>query len=160
MTTKTFKATVVREGPMVYIPLPFDPKATFGAVRAPVTVSLNGHTFRSRIVAMGGPVCVGLTKANRAAAGLDGGETLEVTLALDTAPRTVTPPADLVRALKTAGALAAFKAMSYTHQREHVEAIEDAKKPETRARRIEAAVAMVAAKKLAAAKKAAAARTR
>ena len=160
MTTKTFKGTVAREGPMCYIPLPFDPKAVFGAVRAPVTVTLNGLTFRSRIVAMGGPVCIGLTKANRAAAGLEGGETLDVTLALDTAPRTVTPPPDLVRALKAAGALAAWTALSYTHQREHAEAIEDAKKPETRARRIDAAVAMVAAKKPAAAKKRAPAKKR
>ena len=151
--TKTFKATVVREGPMCYVPLPFDPKAAFGAVRAPVMVTLNGHTFRSRVVAMGGPICVGLTKANRAAAGLEGGETVDVTVALDTAPRTVTPPADLLRALKAAGALAAWKALSYTHQREHVEAIEDAKKPETRTRRIEASVAMVAARKAAPANK-------
>ena len=144
---KTFTATVVREGPMCYIPLPFDPKAAFGAVRAPVTVTFNGCTFRSRIVAMGGPICVGLTKANRAAAGVVGGERVDVTVALDTAPRTVTASADLARALKAAGALDAWKALSYTHQREHVEAIEDAKKPETRTRRIEGAVAMVAAKR-------------
>ena len=144
---KTFEATVVREGSMVYVPLPFDPKAAFGAVRAPVTVTLNGYTFRTRVVAMGGPICVGLTKATRAAAGIEGGETLDVTVALDSAPRTVTPPADLVRALKAAGALDAWKALSYTHQREHVEAIEDAKKPETRTRRIEGAVAMVAVKR-------------
>lgn len=158
--TKTFNATVVRDGPMCYIPLPFDPKAAFGAVRAPVTVTFNGHTFRSRIVAMGGPICVGLTKANRAAAGVEGGERVDVTVALDTAPRTVTAPGDLTRALKAAGALDAWKALSYTHQREHVEAIEDAKKPETRTRRIEAAVAMVSAKKPAAAKKSAVAKKR
>jgi hypothetical protein len=96
---------------------------------------------------MGGPVCIGLRREHREAAGLNGGETVAVTVALDTAPRTVDAPADLLRALRAApGTLVAWKALSYTHQREHVDAIEDAKKAETRARRIDAAVAMVVAK--------------
>ena len=75
------------------------------------------------------------------------GETVKVQVGLDTAPRTVTAPADLLRALKAVpGALDAWQASSYTHQREHVEAIDAAKKPETRERRVAAAVAMVAAK--------------
>ena len=54
------------------------------------------------------------------------------------------PPGDLVKALKASpGALERWRALSYTHQREHVEAIEEAKKPETRARRIAAAVGML-----------------
>jgi uncharacterized protein YdeI (YjbR/CyaY-like superfamily) len=57
----------------------------------------------------------------------------------------VTPPADLVKALKARpGALEAWRKLSFTHQREHVEAIEGAKKPETRTRRIDAAVEAVA----------------
>ena len=96
---------------------------------------------------MGGPFCVPLRESHRKAAGLEGGETVKVQVGLDTAPRTVTAPADLLRALKAVpGAIDAWKASSYTHQREHVEAIEGAKKPETRERRIAAAVAMVAAK--------------
>ena len=66
------------------------------------------------------------------------------TLDLDTEKREVTPPADFVKALKAAPtAWERWRALSYTHQREHVEAIEDAKKAETRARRIAAAVAML-----------------
>ena len=61
-------------------------------------------------------------------------------------PRTVEAPPDLVRALKAAGALAGWEALSFTHQREHVEAIEDAQRPQTRASRIENAVAMIAAR--------------
>lgn len=56
---------------------------------------------------------------------------------------TLTTPADLVAALKAAGALARWEALSFSHQREHVEAIEEAKKPETRARRIANAVRMI-----------------
>ena len=66
---------------------------------------------------------------------------------LDTGKREVTPPKDLVKALKAADAIDAWRAMSFTHQREHVEAIEQAKKPETRTRRIERALEMVTAKK-------------
>ena len=143
---QSFSGTVERDGTSCFIALPFDPKAVFGTVRAPVAVTVNGYAFRSRVVAMGGPACIGLRREHREAVGLSGGETVAVTVALDTAPRTVTAPADLLRALKAApDALAGWKALSYTHQREHVEAIEDARKPETRARRIAAAVAMVAA---------------
>jgi uncharacterized protein YdeI (YjbR/CyaY-like superfamily) len=59
----------------------------------------------------------------------------------------VKPPADLVRALKAASAWERWQDLSFTHQREHVEAIEDAKKPETRVRRIERAVQMIRLKR-------------
>jgi hypothetical protein len=144
MTSKTFKATIVREGSMCLIPLPFDPKAVFGKVRAPVKVTLNGYTYRSTIAAMGGPACIPLRRSNREAAGLEGGETLDVRLDLDTDVRDVTPPADFVKALKSApGAWDRWQKSSYSHRREHVEAIEGAKKPETRARRIAGAVKML-----------------
>lgn len=147
MTTRRFKATVVREGPMCCVPLPFDPAAVFGRVRAPVKVTINGHTYRSTIAAMGGPPCIPLRKSNREAAGVDGGDTVEVRLELDTEPREVAPPADLVKALKAMPpAWERWQDLSYSHQREHVEAIEGAKKPETRARRIERAIAMVSAR--------------
>src|SRR5439155_15514645 len=141
MASRTFTTTIVRNGAACFVPLPFDPKAVFGRVRAPVKVTLNGYTFRSTIAAMGGPACIPLRRSHREAAGLEGGETLDVRLELDADPRIVEPPADLVRALKKApGAWDRWRALSFTHQREHVEAIEGAKKPETRARRIAAAV--------------------
>jgi hypothetical protein len=144
MPAKTFRATIVRDGSACYIPIDFDPKAVFGKVRAPVRVTLNGHTYRSTIAAMGGPPCVPLRKSNREAAGLEGGETLNVRLELDTDPRIVEPPSDFVRALKQApGAWDGWRQLSYSHQREHVEAIEEAKRSETRVRRIENAVRMI-----------------
>jgi hypothetical protein len=147
MTTKTFKATVVRDGSTCFIPVTFDPKAVFGKVRAPVKVRLNGYTYRSTIAAMGGPPFIPLRRSNREAAGLEGGETLDVRLDLDTEIREVKPPADLVKGLKAAPpAWDRWRELSYTHQREHAEAIEEAKKPETRARRIEAAVRAIRAR--------------
>ena len=147
MVTKTFRTTIVRDGSMCLIPVTFDPKAVFGKVRAPVKVTLNGHTYRSTIAAMGGPPCIPLRRSNREAAGLEGGETLEVRLDLDTDAREVKPPADFVKALKAAPpAWHRWRELSYTHQREYAEAIEEAKKPETRARRIEGAVRAIRAR--------------
>jgi hypothetical protein len=138
MSARTFRTTLFRDGSTCFIPLTFDPREAFGKVRAPVTVTLNGYTFRSTIAAMGGPACIPLRRSNREAAGLDGTETLDVRIALDSEPRVVKVPADLARALKAAPpAWDAWQALSYSHQREHVEAIEAAQKPETRARRIE-----------------------
>jgi hypothetical protein len=143
-----FKGTVKRHGGPGFIELPFDPKAVFGKVRAPVKVTLNGYSFRTTIVAMGGPACIGLRTSHREAAGLEGGETIEARIELDVEPRVVTPPPDLVKALKAAPpAWDRWRELSYTHQREHFEAVEGAKKPETRARRITNAVTTVRAMK-------------
>jgi len=144
MSAKSFRTTVVRTGSACVIPLTFDPKLVFGKLRAPVKVTVNGYTYRSTIAAMGGPPCVPLRRSHREAAGLQGNETLTVRLELDTEPREIDPPPDFLLALKaSAGALQRWRALSYSHQREHVEAIEAARKPETRARRIAAAVARI-----------------
>jgi hypothetical protein len=141
---KTYTVRIEQDGAMSAIPVPFDPKAAFGKMRAPVKVTLNGYTYRSTIACMGGPPFVPLRKSHREAAGVAGGKALAIRLELDEAPRVVDVPADLAAALKKVpGAREGWKALSYTHQREHVEAIEDAKKPETRARRVERAVGMV-----------------
>lgn len=128
-----------------YFELPFDPKEVFGKVRAPVKVTINGFSFRTTVAHMGEGPFIGLNRANRAGAGVAGGERVRVRLELDTEPRVVVPPADLARALRAnAAARAAWAKLSYTHRREHVEAIEEAKRPETRARRIAGAVKQLA----------------
>jgi len=140
MTSKTFKTTIVRNGSMCYIPVTFDPKPVFGKTRAPVKVTLNGFTYRSTIATMGGPPCIPLRRSNREAAGLEGGETLDVRLELDTEKRVVKPPADLVKALKASGSWERWSTLSYSHQREHVEAIEGARQADTRTRRVQKAI--------------------
>lgn len=127
---------------MTSLPVPFDPREAFGKTRAPVVVSIGGHSFRSTICTMGQGPFVPLRRSNREAAGVEAGQRVKITLTLDDQPRVVTPPRDLSTALKRAGVLAAWKSLSFTHQREHVEAIESAKKPETRMRRIDACVKM------------------
>ncbi len=144
---KTFKATLERDGAMCFIPVPFDPKPVFGRIRAPVKVTLNGYTYRSTIASMGNGPCIPLRRSNREGARLAGTETLSITLELDTEKRVVKPPPDLSKALKAAPPTwERWQELSYSHQREHVEAIEEAKKPETRARRVSLAVSMVGAR--------------
>lgn len=114
--------------------------------RPKVAVTLNGYTYRSTVAVMGGQFMLPLAKAHREAAGVKPGQKVEVTLELDTAPREVEIPKDFAAALKKAGLRAAFDKLAFTHRKEHVRAIEEAKAAETRARRIDKALAMVAAK--------------
>lgn len=120
----------------------------FGQGKRPkVTVTLKGYTYRSTVAVMGGKYLLPLAKVHREAAGVrDTPEKVEVTLELDTAPREVEVPKDLAAALKKAGLRAAFDKLAFTHRKEHVRAIEEAKAPETRLRRIDKALAMVAEK--------------
>lgn len=147
MASRRARVTLVSDGSMCAVPVPFDPKVVFGRVRAPVRVTLNGYTYRSTIASMGGAVCIPLRKSHREAAGLTGSETLDVVIELDAEPRTVKPPADLVRALRAAPpAWERWQELSFTHQREYAEAVEGARKPETRVRRIERAVSEIGAR--------------
>jgi hypothetical protein len=137
MSSQTITVQIYRDGAMCFIPVPFDPKPLFGKLRAPVKVTLNGYTYRSTIAAMGGVRGIPLRKSNREAAGLNGGETLRVKIELDTEVREVRVPADLERELQASEAARdKWQTLSYTLKREHVEAIERAKKVETRARRL------------------------
>jgi len=137
MLHKTVTVTIHREGSACYIPVNFDPKAVFGKIRPPVKVTLNGYTYRSTIASMGGITGIPLRKSNREAAGLIGGENIAVTIELDAEPREVKPPHDLARALRAnSQSLKKWQSLSYTRRREIAEAIENAKKPATRARRL------------------------
>lgn len=122
--------------------LDFDVKDVFGRARAPVRATINGYSFETTTIAMGGVFYLGVNKAHQAGARVRPGDTFEVLLELDEAPRFVNPPSDLAEALAaSAPARAAWDALSYTHQKEHVQSIEGAKRPETRARRLARTIA-------------------
>jgi hypothetical protein len=114
--------------------------------RPKLNVTVNGMTYRSTVAVMGGGYFVAFTKDHRARTGLKAGDAIEVTVELDSAPRDVIAPQDLLDAIDAAGVLNAWERMSYTHRKEHVRSIEEAKAPETRQRRIDKAVAMAAAR--------------
>lgn len=137
----TFTVTPRFDGDMSAIPIGFDQRAVFGMARPPVVVTINGYSYRSTIAIMRGETFVPLRRSHRKAAGVISGQAYDVTLALDTAPRTVDLPDDLAAALDTVGARAGWDALSFTTRREHVETIAAAKRPETRDKRVSAAVA-------------------
>lgn len=114
--------------------------------RPKVVVTLKRYTYRSTVAVMRGKFLIPLAKEHRASIGVKDGETVSVTLDLDMAPREVAVPDDLAAALEAAGLRATFDALAFTHRKEHVRAIEEAKKPETRLKRIEKAVEMVRGK--------------
>ena len=104
--------------------------------RVPVNVTLNGVRYRSTIAVYGGKFSLPARKEIREAAKLAPGKRAHVTLETDAAERTVMVPSDLARALSSAKKRPAFDALSFTHRKEHVEAVTGAKRPETRAVRI------------------------
>jgi hypothetical protein len=110
--------------------------------RPPVTATINGFTYRTSVAALGGRFLMPVSAQVRQDAGVAAGDVVDVDLELDETPRTVTVPDDLAAALaQDAAAAAAFGRLSYSHQQRHVLAIESAKAPETRQRRIAKTVA-------------------
>jgi hypothetical protein len=141
---KKFEA-VIREGRGggAFVEVPFDVKATFGSARARVAVTFDGVSYRGTIAPMGGASLIGILKDIRSKIGKDIGDKVRVTLELDTALREVTLPADVRAALREARLEAAFEKLSYTHRKEHINAVEEAKQSQTRARRIDKLIAML-----------------
>ena len=141
--SRTFPLTLL-EGSLQVV-LPFDPRTVFGRARPPVVVTIGDYTYRSTVCTMRGVTFVPLRRSHREGAGVVEGTPVDVTLTLDTEPRSIAAPDDLRAALEEAGAWDRWQKLAYTHQREHVEAVEGAKKPETRARRIAKCVATLSA---------------
>jgi Bacteriocin-protection, YdeI or OmpD-Associated/Domain of unknown function (DUF1905) len=138
-----FRAYVEPAEPMRGLEVPPEVVEALGGGRRPkVTITINGHSWKSRVAIMRGRHLLGLSNANRQAAGVVTGDEVEVEVEFDAEPRVVVEPADFVRALDADPvARAAYDRLAYSHKREHVLAIESAKRPETRIRRIESAVA-------------------
>jgi len=125
------------------IEVPAEIVAALGAgKRPPVVVEVNGYQYRSTVAPMGGKYLLPFSAERRTESGIKGGDAIDVELTLDTAPRTVEIPDDLQAALDASPtAAAAWSKLSYTHQKEHVRSVLDAKKADTRTRRIDAAIA-------------------
>jgi Domain of unknown function (DUF1905)/Bacteriocin-protection, YdeI or OmpD-Associated len=123
----------------------FAPKvvdALGGGKRPPVSVTINGHTFRSTVAVMGGKYMLGINADVRAAAGVAGGDMVDVDVELDTAPREVSVPPELSKALARNPKLKKFfDQLSYSKKRLHTVPIESAKTEETRQRNLDKAIA-------------------
>lgn len=127
--------------------IPFNVEKAFGSrARVPVRGTINGFAFRSSVFPMGdGRHYMVVNKGVRDGARAKAGDTIKVVMERDDEPRVIEPPGDFASALKSnKAAQAMWDQLSYSHKRAHVSSIEEAKRPETRARRIEKAVADLA----------------
>jgi hypothetical protein len=139
-----FEATIEKRGNGHLLEIPFDVKAEWGKARAPVTATIDGHTFRSTVAVYGGRYLLGLNSGVREAAGVQAGDRVEVNLELDTEVRTVDPPPELSVAFEREPEVRAFfDSLSFTHRKEYVRWIEEAKKEETRQARAAKALVML-----------------
>jgi hypothetical protein len=112
--------------------------------RPKVRVTIGPHTYRSTVAVYGGEFFLPLNRSDRASAGAAAGDDVDVDIEIDVEPRVVSAPADLTAALeRDEQARRYFDGLSFSHKREYVAWIEEAKKAETRQRRIVKAVAML-----------------
>ncbi len=148
MARATFDAELVPSargsgGHLVVIP-PDVVSALGGGGRIPVAATFNGAPYRGSIVSMGGRMMLGVTKAVMSAAGASVGDTLHVVVSNDEQPREVEVPDDLAATLRAdRAARERFDALSFTRRRELAVSIAEAQRPDTRARRLERALAML-----------------
>jgi hypothetical protein len=140
------ETTLLERGPAAAVVLDQEQVAAVGegAKRFPVLASVNGYTWRTSVMRMGGEFLVGLNRDVRDQAGVNAGDRVAVKLELDIAPREVEVPEALQAALAADQvARAAFEGMAYTHRKEYARWIAEAKREETRERRLAKAVQML-----------------
>jgi Domain of unknown function (DUF1905)/Bacteriocin-protection, YdeI or OmpD-Associated len=128
-------------GAGTFVQVPRELNAKLGLKGRPkVQAMIAGHPYRGSLMPAGdGTFILGVLKAIQRSAGVTRGDTIAVELELDTAPRVIEPPPDLARALaRSSRAAAAWEKLSYTAKREIAQSLEEAKRPETRGRRLTA----------------------
>ena len=144
--SETFRATIQQTGKTacgIEVPEAVV-TALGGSKRPPVVVTLDHYTYRSTVAPMGGGFWVGVNSEHREASGLKGGDEVQVTLALDAAPRELEVPAELASALaQDPIAKAFFDGLSYSNKRVFTLSVEGTNNPETKARRVEKALALM-----------------
>jgi uncharacterized protein YdeI (YjbR/CyaY-like superfamily) len=142
----TWKTTLEPRGPAAAVILDDDQVAQVGEGKKafPVQATINGFTWAGRVSRMGGEFLLGLRREVREAAGVEAGDEVTVSVALDDAPREVEVPPALADALAAdAAAKARFDGLAFTHRKEFARWIEEAKKAQTRSRRVEQAMQML-----------------
>jgi hypothetical protein len=137
---------LVARGPAAAFVLDDEQVATVGegAKRFPVVATVNGYTWRTSVARMGGEFLVGLNKEVRTGAGVQAGDTVTLELTLDTEPRTVELPSALAEALDAdPKAKAIYDGLAFTHRKEYARWIAEAKRDDTRERRVAKALEML-----------------
>jgi hypothetical protein len=136
---QSFRAVIENAGDGgAFVTIPFDVEQIYGKKRLPVKATIDGEPYRGALVRMGSPCHMLLVlKEIRQKIGKSFGDEVLVVVEEDTEPRAVVTPPDLQEALtRDPAAQAVFDRLSYTHRREYVQWIEEAKRAETRQKRI------------------------
>lgn len=144
MADDSLRLTAVLQprGPAAAVVLTDDQIATLGGTKTPpVRFTIGATTLRGRIGRMGGENLLGFNKSVRGQLGVEAGDTVDILIELDTDPREVDLPPALAAALDADPALrAAFDALSPSRRKEHARSVAEAKRNETRDRRVTAIV--------------------
>jgi len=143
---QTFKAIIQNAGGGgTFVEVPFDVEDTFGAKKPRVKAIIEGVPYRGLLTRMGGPNhMLIILQGIREQIGKTFGDEIQVSVELDTEERVIEIPKDLVKELKKdKEAKSFFDKLSYTHRKEYVTWIEEAKKEETRQRRIAKTIEML-----------------
>ena len=121
-----------------FVEVPFDVEEAFGSKRPKIKALIGGIPYRGLLVRMGSECHMLLIlKSIREQIGKTFGDEVTVSVEADTEPRVIEIPAELKKAFKTEKEAKAFyDKLSYTHQREYVNWLNEAKKEETRQNRI------------------------
>jgi hypothetical protein len=145
VATHRFEALLAKEeGTGAYVVVPLDVPALFGSRRPPVRGTVNGFPFRTTLAPYGDDWYLGFNRKVREGARIAAGEEVVIELERDDELREVEVPSDLAEALAgEAQARKNFERLSYSHRKEYVDWIEEAKRDETRRRRIEKTVGML-----------------
>lgn len=141
-----FKAKIeAGDGGGAYVLFPYDTGKEFGTKgRVPVKATFNGVPYTGSLIKYGNPLhMLGIVKAIREQTGKGPGDAIEVVVWKDAEVRTVEIPAAFENVMKKEGLLPVFKKLSYTHRKEYCRWIAEAKKEETRLKRLEKAIAML-----------------
>jgi len=144
--SETFRATIIQTGKTACgIQVPEAVVTALGGSKRPaVVVTLDAYTYRSTVAPMGAEWWVGVNSEHREASGLKAGDEVQVTLALDTAPRELEIPPELAAALDADPvAKAFFEGLSYSNKRVFTLSVEGTSNPETKARRVEKAIGLM-----------------
>jgi hypothetical protein len=143
---RTFTAVIQNAGGGgAFVEVPFDVEEAFGSKKPKVKALIEGVEYRGTLVRMGTECHLLLIlKSIREQVGKTFGDEIKVTVEADTEERVITVPVELKRAFKSEKeAKALFDKLSYTHQREYVNWINEAKKEETRQNRIVKTIEML-----------------
>ena len=146
MQKYTFKAKIQEgRGGGAFVFFPYDVEREFGVKgRVPIKATFDGELETASLVKMGQPQhLIGVAKAIRLKIGKQPGDVIDVEVWKDESERTVEVPPELQKLMKKEGVLPFFEKLSFTHRKEYCRWITEAKKEETRQRRLEQAIRMM-----------------